>query len=92
MKAATRGKRSVEDHVEQSLRMEAQNLSALDSSVSPQSIVEMARKIEQADRIVVVGVDLAYSLSWFLAYGLVGWATLLNRRWAVRATSNIGFV
>jgi DNA-binding MurR/RpiR family transcriptional regulator len=70
MKAATRGKRSVEDHVEQSLRMEAQNLSALDSSVSPQSIVEMARKIEQADRIVVVGVDLAYSLSWFLAYGL----------------------
>jgi DNA-binding MurR/RpiR family transcriptional regulator len=70
MKAATRGKRSVEDHVEQSLRMEAQNLSALDSSVSPQSIVELARKIERAERIVVVGVDLAYSLSWFLAYGL----------------------
>jgi DNA-binding MurR/RpiR family transcriptional regulator len=70
MKAATRGKRSVENHVEQSLRMEAQNLSALDSSVSPQNIVEVARKIEQADRIVVVGVDLAYSLSWFLAYGL----------------------
>ena len=70
MKAATRGKRSVENHVEQSLRMEAQNLSALDSSVSPQGIVEVARKIEQADRIVVVGVDLAYSLSWFLAYGL----------------------
>ena len=70
MKAATRGKRSVEEQVGQSLRMESENLNALDSSVSPQRIVELARTIEKADRIVVVGIDLAYALAWFLAYGL----------------------
>jgi DNA-binding MurR/RpiR family transcriptional regulator len=70
MKAATRGKRSVEEHVEQSLRMESQNLLALDSTVSAQRIIELARNIEKAERIVVVGIDLAYSLAWFLAYGL----------------------
>ncbi len=70
MKAATRGKRSVEDQVEQSIRMESENLAALDSTVSPQRIVELARKVEKAERIVVVGIDLAYSLAWFLAYGL----------------------
>jgi DNA-binding MurR/RpiR family transcriptional regulator len=32
--------------------------------------VELARKVEKAERIVVVGIDLAYSLAWFLAYGL----------------------
>jgi DNA-binding MurR/RpiR family transcriptional regulator len=70
MKAATRGKRSVEEHVEQSLRMESQNLMALNSTVPAQRIVELARKIEKAERIVVVGIDLAFSLAWFLAYGL----------------------
>ncbi|HEX3323443.1 MAG TPA: MurR/RpiR family transcriptional regulator [Terriglobales bacterium] len=70
MKAATRGKRSLEDHVEQSLQMESQNLLALDSSLAPAQIVELARRIDRAHRVVVVGVDLAYSLSWFLAYGL----------------------
>jgi DNA-binding MurR/RpiR family transcriptional regulator len=32
--------------------------------------VELAKKIHEARRILVVGVDLAASLAWFLAYGL----------------------
>lgn len=70
MKAATRGKRSVEDQVEQSLQMESENLHALESAVTPERIVALARQIEKAERIVIVGIDLAYALAWFLAYGL----------------------
>jgi DNA-binding MurR/RpiR family transcriptional regulator len=70
MKSATREKRSVEGHVQKSLEMDRANFEALCESVSPKQITELARKLIKARQIVVVGVDLAYSPAWFLAYSL----------------------
>jgi DNA-binding MurR/RpiR family transcriptional regulator len=58
------------DRVRQSLHEDLERLRALQSSLSPDQVVALARQIHRARRIVVVGVDLAASLSWFLAYGL----------------------
>ena len=70
MKSATREKRSVEGHVQKSLEMDRANFDALRESVPPERVVELARKLIKARQIVVVGVDLAYSPAWFLAYNL----------------------
>ena len=70
MRSATREGRSVEGHVQNSLEMDRGNFEALPQNVSPERVVELARKLAKAQQIVVVGVDLAYSPAWFLAYGL----------------------
>ncbi len=70
LKSATREGGSVERHVENSLEMDQANFEAMRRSVSPERVVELARRLDKARHIVVVGVDLAYSLAWFLAYGL----------------------
>jgi len=70
MKSATREGRSVEGHVHNSLEMDRANFEALRQSVSPKRMVELARKLIKARQILVVGVDLAYSPAWFLAYSL----------------------
>jgi RpiR family transcriptional regulator, carbohydrate utilization regulator len=71
MEAAAREKRSVVDHVRHSLERDLDNLSGLRAGLDPARVVELARRIHRARRIVVVGVDLARSLSSFLAYGLL---------------------
>ena len=58
------------DRVRQSLHEDFERLRSLQSVLSPEQVVGLARQIHRARRIVVVGVDLAASLSWFLAYGL----------------------
>jgi len=70
MKSATRERRTVEGHVQHSLEMDRANIEALRENVPPERVVELARRLDKARQIVVVGVDLAYSLAWFLAYGL----------------------
>jgi len=70
MKSATRERRTVEGHVRHSLEMDRANIEALREKVPPERVVELARRLDKARQIVVVGVDLAYSLAWFLAYGL----------------------
>ena len=70
LKSATRERRTVEGHVLHSLEMYRANIEALRESVLPERVVELARRLDKARQIVVVGVDLAYSLAWFLAYGL----------------------
>lgn len=70
LKAATRKRRSVADHVEGGLDRDTENLRALKSSLQTERVVELARLIHRSRRILVVGVDLAASLAWFLAYGL----------------------
>ena len=70
LKAATREKRSVPDHVRHCLERDAENLSVLRSSLDADRVVELAKLIHRARRVMVVGVDLAASLAWFLAYGL----------------------
>jgi len=68
--ATAREKRSVADHVRHCLERDLQNLSALRAGLDPAAVVDLAKRIHQARSVVVVGVDLAASLAWFLAYGL----------------------
>ena len=70
LKAATQQKRSVSDQVQHCLERDVESLSVLRSSLEANRAVELAKRIHGAHRILVVGVDLAASLAWFLAYGL----------------------
>jgi DNA-binding MurR/RpiR family transcriptional regulator len=70
MKSAAREKRSIADHVEHSLEMELNNLQALRSSLDAASVIDMAKRLNRARRILVVGVDFAAGLAYLLAYGL----------------------
>jgi DNA-binding MurR/RpiR family transcriptional regulator len=71
LKAATRKRRSVADHIDGGLERDTENLRVLKSSLQKtERVVELATLIHRSRRILVVGVDLATSLAWFLAYGL----------------------
>jgi DNA-binding MurR/RpiR family transcriptional regulator len=70
LKAATQEKRSVADQVQHCLEKDVESLSVLRSSLDSERAVALAKRIHGARRILVVGVDLAASLAWFLAYGL----------------------
>ena len=70
LEAATREKRSVPDHVRHCLERDTESLSVLRSSLDADRVVDLAKLIHRSRRILVVGVDLAASLAWFLAYGL----------------------
>jgi DNA-binding MurR/RpiR family transcriptional regulator len=71
MKSAASEKRTVPGHIAHSLEMTARNLDALRSSLNPRHVIEIAKRIDRARRVLVVGVDFAYSLAYPLAYGLV---------------------
>ena len=71
MKSAVRDKRSVANHIEHTLEIDVQNLNALRSQLDVKQVVEIAKRIDRARRIMVVGIDFAASLSNLLAYGLV---------------------
>ncbi len=70
MQAQTREGRSPRDHVRQSLEEDFERVRSLRSSLQIAQVMSLARQIHRSRRIVVVGVDLAASLSWFLAYAL----------------------
>ena len=70
LKAATQEKRSVADQVRHCLERDSESLSGLRGGLDANRVVELARRIHKAGRILVIGVDLAASLAWFLAYGL----------------------
>jgi DNA-binding MurR/RpiR family transcriptional regulator len=70
LKAATREKRSVTDQIRHGVERDSENLSVLRSSLDADRVVELAKAIHRSRRILVVGVDLAASLAWFLAYCL----------------------
>lgn len=71
MKAAAQKNRSIADYVNQSLDQDVENLNALKAGLDAKKIVEFARQIHRARRIIVVGIDFAASLAMSLAYGLV---------------------
>jgi len=71
LKAATREKRSVTDHIDDALDKAIANLNMLNSDLDRQGLVELAKLIKRARRILVVGLDFAASLSYYLAYGLL---------------------
>src|SRR6266568_923675 len=70
LKAATREKRSVTDQVRHCVERDTENLSVLRSRLDEGRVVDLAKLIHRSRRILVVGVDLAASPAWFLAYSL----------------------
>jgi len=71
MKSAAREKRTVTGHVEHSLEMDLHNLQALRSTLDANGVIQMAKRLGRARRILVVGVDFAAGLSYLMAYALV---------------------
>jgi DNA-binding MurR/RpiR family transcriptional regulator len=71
LKAATREKRSVADHVDQALDKALDNLNILQANLDKQKVIDLARAIKRARHVLVVGLDFAASLSYYLAYGLL---------------------
>jgi DNA-binding MurR/RpiR family transcriptional regulator len=71
LKAATRERASVADHVEHGLDKALDNLNLLKSNLDRDSVVDLARLIHRSRRVLVVGVDFAASLAYYFAYGLV---------------------
>lgn len=70
LKAATREKRSVADHIDHALEKAQENINTLKSDLDRQRIIELARLIKRSRRVLVVGLDFAASLAIYLAYGL----------------------
>lgn len=70
LKAATREKRSVADHIDHALEKAQENINTLKSDLDRQQIIELAKLIKRSRRVLVVGLDFAASLSVYLAYGL----------------------
>lgn len=71
LKAATREKRSVADHIDDSLEKAIDNLNILKSDLDRQRVIELARLIKRSRRVLAIGLDFAASLSYYLAYGLL---------------------
>lgn len=70
LKAATREGHSVADHVDGSLHKALDSLNLLSSHLDRNQVVEVAKLISRARRILVVGADFAASLAHYFAYGL----------------------
>ena len=71
LKAASREKRTIADRIRHNIELDLRNLQALQSTVDSERIVALSKKVKQARRILVVGIDLSAALSWYLAYGLM---------------------
>ena len=71
LKAATKEKRSVADHIDYSLEKAIDNLNVLKSDLDRQRVIALAKLIKRSRHVVVVGLDFASSLSYYLAYGLL---------------------
>ena len=72
LKAATKEKRSVADHIDHALDKSLDNLNALKSELDRQGVIELAKVIKRSRKVLVIGIDFAASLANCLAYGLLG--------------------
>ncbi len=70
MKARASERRSIADHIRQSVERDLENLHRLASGFHVERVETLASQIHQSRRVIVVGVDLAASLATFLAYAL----------------------
>ena len=70
MQAVASRETTLHDRVRQTLHEDLDHIRGLQSSLVPELVIGLARQIHKSRRIVVVGVDLAASLSLFLAYSL----------------------
>jgi DNA-binding MurR/RpiR family transcriptional regulator len=71
LKAASEKKQKINDRVRDSLEVDLRSLQALQSGFDPERIVALAKRVKDANRILVIGIDFAASLSWHLSYGLM---------------------
>lgn len=71
LKAASEEKRTVPYRLRHNIELDLRNLQSLQSTVDSERIIDLSRRVKKARRILVVGIDLAASLSWYLAYGLM---------------------
>lgn len=71
LKAASQERRSLSDRIRHGAEMDLRNLQALRTGLDPERIIALSKIVKRARRIMVVGIDLAASLSWHLAYGLM---------------------
>lgn len=70
LKAATREKRSVADHIDHALEKALDNTNTLKSDLDRKLIIELAQRIKRSRRVLVVGLDFAAALAYYCAYGL----------------------
>jgi DNA-binding MurR/RpiR family transcriptional regulator len=70
LKAATREKRSIADHVEAALDKAFENLNVFKSDLDTQRVIDLAKQIKRSRKILVVGLDFAASLAYHMSYGL----------------------
>lgn len=71
MRAAEQSQHSVPDLIRDSVDTDLKNLLVFKARLEPERIIEIAKLINQARRIVVIGIDFAASLAGSLAYALV---------------------
>ncbi|HEY2548389.1 MAG TPA: MurR/RpiR family transcriptional regulator [Candidatus Acidoferrum sp.] len=71
LKAASQERRSPPDRLRHGMEMDFRNLQSLRTTLEPERVVALSKSVKRAHRIMVVGIDLAFALSWHLAYGLV---------------------
>lgn len=71
LKAASRERRTVADRIHHNMELDVRNLQSLQSTFDSRRVVNLSKQVKQARRILVVGIDLAAALSWYLAYGLM---------------------
>jgi DNA-binding MurR/RpiR family transcriptional regulator len=71
LKAASKEKKTVPDRIHQSLELDMRNLQALQSTIDAKQVNALSKKVKDAQRILIVGIDLAAALSWYLSYGLM---------------------
>ncbi len=70
MKTAAEEGRSPADHVAASLERDLENMMELRGRLDINRVLDAARKILRARRVVVVGIDYAAALAWYLDYHL----------------------
>jgi DNA-binding MurR/RpiR family transcriptional regulator len=70
MRGAADERRTVHDHVAHGLVHDLDNVSRMQSALDLSDIEKAASQLCQARRVLVVGVDLAYAMSYWLAYSL----------------------
>ncbi len=71
LKAASQERRPLADRIRHGVEMDLRNMQSLRTALDPERILALSKLVKRARRIMVVGIDLAASLSWHLAYGLV---------------------
>lgn len=70
MRSANEERRTVADHVEHGLLRDLENYSRMKAGLDQATLERAAQQLCQARKVLVVGLDLAFSMSYWLAYTL----------------------